>query len=449
MALVQNNGINLGKYQVPLHTILQDPSTFLPLLWTVNYSPFNIDRGCLYQMGENNITDSSTRINYRPLISPIIRRLFRCQSCHRMNDQISSLSRRGSFKKQITSPDVRVVSTEGLPSDPQLSKIPNLYLRIHHQKIRPCDPSLNRLIGVNFFGSDSFTNQTLILLLLEDILTEHSMERHISQIYHLFICCNRGYYVQQLSMLGTVSTLHQHGTLLDPQYIRPDIIWEIIIKGFALLHLLKEYDFSWGSIDETAFLFSHEPIGYYHDGVWVQSEVILKLTNMEYAGLTIPRAKIRLYRRSAVVENRPDINTNPFSRIMNHVISPQETIMIYRLDSSSETIRQRLNYFGVPMYPSSLNAYFLMTILMADYSFYRVIVNSPSLYNLWISMWIPGDLESIDQHINQLHHTKTTDLDVISFLSNFRLRCDCTDFIWAKIKDMINDQLKSGSPFSS
>ncbi len=266
---------------------------------------------------------------------------------------------------------------------------------------------------------------------------------------------------------------------IGDKYLKPSITKGIILQLVSLLHYLKDYDFSLGGAGLDNLLFDSRPTSYQYDDVTIMSEITLKLNELGFAGITVKDDKrdvlplgmetkiTRLYNYSDTDSLR--ITANPFVPVVITMkIIPSldisdglscsipgnnnsdKSYLVYRINtSSSSTIEKNgilFSYFqhlGIPLYQSSFDLYTLWLMLMTFPKFYDSVMSDTNLKRVWISLWVPEEYDNMDIRLRKIHTDKATNikcsmgtdrLELIRFLSDFRLRCDATDMVWDQLK---------------
>ena len=114
---------------------------------------------------------------------------------------------------------------------------------------------------------------------------------------------------------------------------------------------------------------------------------------------------------------------------------------MYKLNISPTYVKPNrifiyLQHMGVPLYQSSFDAYSFMVLLMSEPVFYRTVKADLKLSEIWESMWMPEEYEDVIQGLENLHRTDKdiTALQIVQFLSRFRLRCDGIEMVWQQLR---------------
>lgn len=507
-----------------LDLLIKDTRIFINRLWNYN-SPINIDKECLWMLGldlhpKHNLNNmsSTTRKNHK------------CSSCLSLSriSQDKNLSDGSSFTFQLEVGDkinrsFIIVSKDIFNLFISITDITHNYLNrlingsINNYSI--CEPNITNLSNVIFIGSDEFTNQILVTWYINKILNKFNLFT-AEKIYTAFVCSNKGNLITDKPDIGSISSLLSNYQLqakdqkLEIPFVNysnsnsvdkisdtqsrdytKDVIIMILKQLFATLHILQQYDFTYGNPSINSIQFYNHSTDVIYDGVTIKSPFTLKITNIKQSGITIieDTRLLRLYVRSELAENM--INKNlfkPLIKIINDAgdiieqnintqlnqksirFSPtsaterSEVVLsqvphkgaVYKLNIENGYFKQNLLYLyyrnmGIPMFSSSLNGYIFMIILMLNPIVYKEMKKS----EIWESLWLKSEVELVNKDIDLLHNSprgfpvpdlgpkprddisdiKDTNLFVdyiLPILRKYHLRCNAISHIWNIIKTL-------------
>ncbi len=378
------------------------------------------------------------------------------------------------------------------------SGAPRRYLDLilrEEDNIKVCEPTVTSLQQAYFLGSDKFTNQLLTTWYLDYILSQHFMN-HINKIETAFICSNHGYFLLNSPDIGKLndfvqlspySELLKNPSIQSDSYLRQfnhpivilksETIKNILKQLISTLHLLRKHDFSYGGVDYSSLVFYSDRTVYNYDGVKVDANFTLKLDQFASSGVTVKSQDrdIRLYHRSELAESQ--IDDIPFRPIVQlekifdskppikggdrkgedfgeassttcpqNFCSQDRYYPVYQLRDAEnnvkyETLFLYLQHLGIPLYQSSFDTYSFMVMLMSNFSFYGGVSEDPQLFEIWKSMWLPHQFNDVNIDIRKFHSpesnlgTLVSRIDIVEFLSKYKLRCDVNDLLWTTIKE--------------
>lgn len=327
--------------------------------------------------------------------------------------------------------------------------------RLLHNTIKSSDKlsrnnNIKILSNIEYLESDAYTNNLLINWYLDDKLTKIEMP-HIMRSYISFVCNDNGYNLNEYVDIFNMSEFQEYPKFLtslksnpvskkdDKSTMDHSVVKSIIMQLFALLKELKSYDFSHGNPSSKTIKFKNKSCSYMYDGVQISSPVTLKIHDFEHAGITVKRCNgdLRLYSKSVIANEI--LKTRTFNPIVE--VKDYKPFTIYKLKDSKHFIEtilfMYLKHLGLPIYQSSFDAYAFTMALMSERSFYLSIVNDSELYKFWRSMWLPDEVEIIQNRILDLYKNKNTLDDyesIFSVLKGLSLRCDIVDHCWSQIE---------------
>ena len=464
----------------------------LNVLWTKS-SPVSIDNECLCQMGKttyyNNIQEQMEN-NRHP--NETLANFYMCSQCKNISRLIKLTP------KNINKPffieygnnsgkNIIILQTYLSKYSSRINPHPQNYFNFILNKrylFNKCNNFLKyptqSYENIKFISSDQFTNQMLISWYLEDYLNKISLP-HICKIYTSFICNNFGYYIYENPDIGRLNNLQKQPHLLlnkpdinhsytNDSYFcfRNDVTRNIFIQLFCTLHALMKYDFSHGGPSSRSILFSSEPCSYIYNDIHVDSEITLKLSNFTNSAITLanltsqspsPPSSQQLYRLySSSIIGHEIISRKKYSKIIstisqsfiNNTVSSNisnnsqssKNVNFYKLKNPSSHLQESIIYMymkhlGLPLFQSSFDAYSFIIVLMSNPYFYCSVIDDPSLFDFWKSLWIPSEFQKVNENVKLLHSDPDSTskfYKILIFLSNYHLRCDLISHAFSHIR---------------
>jgi len=453
-----------------------DMDLLISTLWSTS-SPVCIDEKCLFNMGQTSKTYSlEDRINGKAVLNDNVVNFYLCPQCKNMRrlvDSAKTAMGQPFYIEHGTSAGQQLIITETNLSklffikESPPAAVSRALKNPHITKLEQCSSGCSgggtcRILdyrSMDYVGSDAFTNNLLVNWFLNDKLTNLGIPNLLSM--HIgFVCNSKGYALYEHPDIGRIRHLQEYPEFLDHTGkpsptakadekvpLSKDTTKGVIMQLFAVLHALRQYDFSHGGPSSRSVLFKKEPCSYLYDGVHVEGPLTLKLCDLYHSGITV--GEKRFYNKSVIADEelltkpfRPIIDTvtiTPFSFDKSADCSP---ITVYRLKDPVNHLQESIlfmyiKHLGLPLYQSSFDAYGYMISLMSDRSFYATVMSDESMYLLWRSMWLPEEFERIQESMHKLHKSPdpvTRVTKVFKVLAGFGLRCDMIEHGWNMIK---------------
>lgn len=414
-----------------------NPKLLIDIIWTRN-GPLGIDNDCQCQMGKGNRR------------SP-----FACAQCKNLQRLIDF--RMGGAEKAVqlecgqhAGKNIIVTSTEVLHPflhwDDEATQRAQSYIQQYHNLTMCGTPSTSFRCMVG----DSFTIRTLVLWMIASQFAEKGLP-HCPNLYSVFICRNTGYSVYEMPDIGPLSELHKYSYYHDTYNqgsLQASIVRSIIMQLIVMLNELTTLNFSHGTPSINGLIFTSEPVSYLYDGVPIQGEVTVQISDLWNASATLngvhffPKnleTAIHLERNIFIPEIATKSVSMAYCELKDEVkdVCKPNSINMYRLTTTTMEIYSAIRHIGFPLYAGSFDLYCFMVSLMCDPHFYTTVINHDSLYRLWSMMWLREDLEVVEQAIVEMHkndNIKNNALVVIDIIRGKWLRCDIIKHLWSLIK---------------
>jgi hypothetical protein len=470
-----------------IEDLSKDPINLAKRMWT-SESPISIDRECMCQMGRPFPKTIKERVEARPDLNLIMRRMYRCAGCNIMRRlyDIEKIEPGCSFKIECGRYRDKVFVVESMPISilsMNISSAPSKYLDLiqHESNMKKCEPGIFSLKKASFMGSDPYTNRLLVTWYADYILSLKGLP-HINRIHTAFVCQNEGYMLNETPDIGNLeafssytpfSRVIQKPSVESTSYLRmmdepvivmtSDTIIHILKELLSTLRLLHKYDFSYGGVDSDSLVFYAERSAYHYDGINVNCDFTLKLNDLRNCGITVKsespngnqRFQLRLYHLSELAESQieavpfiPMISTVSLKDASASQISSQSgaEYYVYTIGgkggmggnmnkSKFDMLFSYMQHLGIPLYQSSFDIYSFMILLMSNRAFYGGVSEDATLFDIWKSMWVPSEFNDINISMRDFHEYETiSKLDIIKFLSKYRLRCDINNKLWQSLQ---------------
>ena len=233
----------------------------------------------------------------------------------------------------------------------------------------------------NMYETDSYTGKIIVNLMAGNELKKY-MCPGINPIVYSFIC-------QKSACIISENTVNLDEFEWDSRKVKG------AMKHLTFtLDILKSVNFSIGKIPNL-ITGNYNQCNYEYSGNRVDSEITLMLNNFDMTSITIGEQNNRVMSRNYIGEYSMIQST--FDNI-SHKIQEIEGELTYKLDSSIyfDIIKSR----GVPLYKSSINIYICFLYLMSHRKIFDIVINEPHLENIWKSMFIADEYDSITNSLN-------------------------------------------------
>jgi hypothetical protein len=364
----------------------------------------------------------------------------------------------------------QIVRYSNVKPSAKVSDMPNIIIgRILKQEIMAisCQPSLPLLENTEYHSLDAFSTGVLINWYLQYILGNMPF---IRRLVYPFICGSDGYMLMEYKKYMKIDK-HEVAHVYQS--------WNLIMQLFALLHRLKDYNFSFQSITMDTLIVEHSPCEYLYDHVNIGGEVTLKLNQLDDCGINVYYSSdtdsqsmnstyqaIRIYRDRGMLDDfysqiiQKVITWNrvyelaskpgeePDSWVVYQIAPPRKAVHDYGLLPSSSMKSEHMggysndnknaflqaNRLGIPLYQGSFDAYRLMLLLCENKGFYYSLINDEHLNMLWKSMWTPGNYDTINYRIRRHHESTTLSYPYTNMLLGLDLRCNLISHVWEQLR---------------
>lgn len=343
-----------------------------------------------------------------------------------------------------------------------------------------CEPSfLHHVKNTDFWISGGgLENYITISWLLEDILSKEGF-LGVPILQWAYQCGNNTYIVEEYPNygIGSIKDIAADIKFLDrprsPKagtndflFISRDTVKGILAQVFSMNHHLMKYGFIHGDIAMSTFGFSSDYVNFKYDGTSIKSMICVHLIPSQYSSISIPTKNIRIFNHDSIYQNTFDLSK--FPTVLSPFLGNKSYPGTCRLDSEKSgseskgipclsqllnnkvvgyTIGNRLSDFisyqrnlGIPLFHSSFNTYAMFTALMTNYIFAHTLLNDAVLLPLWTSLWKLEQYPTVMKKLKtlQCREYMVSSTEIAEFLSNFTLRCDATDEVWAQMKKILS-----------
>jgi hypothetical protein len=427
--------------------VLKNQQSLISTLWKEN-SALAIDDNCDCQMGQGDLRTS-----------------FSCAQCKTLRRIIDF--RYGAIERpfliecgDMTGKNLVVskyeVGTPFLIWDEDASKRAKVYADSYLNLIS-CGSS--GIKNIKCIAGDSFTIRMLITWMISKIFTNKGLPNHF-QIYTAFICKNVGYYLYEQPSIGSLYNSEKVNKFIDNSTgsFKVTFLRSIILQLLVIIKELSKINFSHGNPSTEALIFNKEPVSYLYEDVHIESEVTLMIGGMwnssaTFSGVHYFTKNIKSAMQLDKSIFTPEITTKQVSTAYCDTIldlSPGSKCIdkttyekcipnnttIYRLSQTTIEIYNAMRHIGFPLYTGSFDFYCFMVSLMCNKSFYYGVTTDTDLNRLWLMMWLPEDIERVDNEIKKFHITGkiATSNNIIEIVRSTWLRCDILSFIWDLVK---------------
>lgn len=482
-----------------VESLVTNPVRFAISLWDPQQSPLSIDRKCMCQLGEryHSVLGPQNAEEELGVVGDhddrFLRGLFRCAQCRNIG-RLTDLQKKVVDRPfniecgQLAGTQLVVHRRSLSPAlELELTDAPRslaISLLARHQDVRSCQPSVSPSEDLEWLQVDPFTNEILVTWLLDNQMTEQGFH-HLVRMHTAFVCGDDGFVVYQRPSLGHVHGLQAVPEVLDPVDhnrptakarthipIQPMVVLGVIKQLVAILRYVSRFDFTHGDPSGRALFFDSHPCSYRYDDVHVMCPITLKLGDLAMSSLTIQSSQgpLRIF---PYADDRRTITRFPFVPMIEtigHVPlatsldefgnTPLPEVALpgcaaktrqpgryltYRLSAETAAIMVSARHLGIPLFGSSLDLYCFIVALMLEPAFMSSVQNDPTLCDLWASLWLPEELSIVNERISALSSSlrgsgETDNLAsfpvILGLLQGLRLRCDVTEMLWNKIKEV-------------
>lgn len=383
-----------------LDLFVRDPRQLTTALWKV----LSLDRTCKCRLGKGDLRTG-----------------FRCPQCRNVG-RLTKLTpdtvetpfllecgrQAGSY----------LMLTEFPRVEPMLKRkdLPHTIVRklLSRCQYRNCEPKLADTAPQQYLALDEFSNGALISFLLERVLEEDKLDRHIVRLQTAFICGDSGYYLSERPDLGS------YGSIV----LSPEVARGIVLQLLAVFTALTPFDFTLGRPGPSSLMFSRDSCSYLYRGLKVTSPYTLKLFDFTNAGITVATEPglTRIYALSPLAEAYAQ-KTLHVSGL--HLETLQE-VTYYVLTQETAPLFLYLRYMGVPLFPHSFDLYVFLVGLMMDRNFYYLARRDELLDRIWRALWLSDEFPLIEERVitGQQQERPIETPEIVEALKYLHLRCD-------------------------
>jgi len=384
----------LYKYQTDrdliINMMIKDPNKLIKTIWSVN-SPLAVDNNCLCKMSK--------------------RSYFMCAQC-------KNLSRIMDFRIGINNPfRIECGTFTGKQVTVSETMVPSPFLEWDNQSSYRAKKyrqqyEIKTSQELKCITGDNFTIQTLINWIISDIFIKNNLN-HVPNLYTSFICNNIGYSLTDNPIIEKKSSITK----------------SIILQLLVILTELAKYDFYHGDPSLKSLIFTKDPVSYKYENLHIEGPITVKIDNLSNSSINFHN--IRYFSNNN--QNIMYIERNTFVPEINTMKLQNKSF--YKLTSNNIDIYNAMRHIGVSLFSNSFNFYCFMISLMCNKHFYNDIVNNTNLYGLWEKMWLPENLDNVNDLIIETHEMDIVDTNIIfDIIKGFWLRSDIVSYMWSLMK---------------
>lgn len=272
-----------------------------------------------------------------------------------------------------------------------------------------CEPDVLKHQDIGYYALDEFTNGALASFLLERILSQDRLDRHIIKVYQAFICGKDGYYLQE----GVT------GHNLDQITWTPELARGVARQLLLVLYKLAPYNFTHGHPHYLSLYLDQKPLYEKYGQLTVASPYTLKLTRFGNSALSTSYHS-RFFASSPYTESY----LGKAIHLPQIVTEKKGKVHYYKLNKEISTFFLQLRYGGVPLYPHSFDYYSFMVSLMSLPDFRESFKDDM----LWKAMWTPEDHVEVMKRLEARGPLPDVDA-VVEVLRGLHLRCDLVPYL--------------------
>lgn len=420
-----SNISDLFKYliacnETPLNILLNDfmsiKQDISPDLLPKNYHFIHYDEHCTYKMGEIKRLSLGDKVaESKSGLLPSLK--YKCKRCEILSiileydveiDKPFNIKCYGGDlyklrKVENVSPYYKILYKETLCNTLQQSA---------NTEIISCtniDTRKQNADGIIFLQLDSFTNNSILTLIIKKIL-DSSFGHYVSKYITSFICSNVGF------MLELEYPELKLRNLDGPQ------IKHILVILFSILHSLSKYEFLCGGISYDSVKVLLHPTSYTYDGVKINSNLSCLLYNLEDCSISF--SNIRIYKKQVALpgERLQVINTTLYTGT--------NTIRFFKI---KDGINVGL-HDGYITHRNALNTYIYMVLLFNEKNFKEFIISNQQYKNLWEGLWLKTEISNVEKDIKSLGDIN--EYKLLNLLKKYNMRYDAIDYIWNGLKQI-------------
>jgi hypothetical protein len=429
----------------------------------------NNDAECKIKMGtvKHNIKD----LIERNILIPMSDNNYVCKSCDMLDKLFADLKSLSS--REIIKPECGEYMDKYFILDDYgdiIQYIKNSNIQKHmitrlvsfNELSKACNPNLEKLADMKYYGLDSFTNMVMVNWILSYIMDKINMEC-VRVLYYPFICANNGYMLMEHNNYNDLKRFKFTGI---------DQIWSVFCQLFAILNHVRSYELSFANVDNVLLIENSLHFRKVYDDIDITGNLILKLNDLTSAGINI--GPIRIYNRVEVIDDMhnfyesnlvtwdrqyemADLGQEP-SYYVTYKIGSNEYYNIFtnelndrnelKISLASELSGKRnskrdaflyVNKLGLPLYRGSFDAYRLLLVLCTNSSFYHMMVSDKYIQKIWRAMWINDtDYNKINDRLKEYIDNDERSIDsediYTTMLLDLNMRCDIVGYVWNLIK---------------
>lgn len=233
----------------------------------------------------------------------------------------------------------------------------------------------------------------------------------------------------------------------------------IVGQLLSTLHYLQFYRFNHGKASMNSLAFSRSAASFVYDGALIVCPFTLFMIPSGLSSISIggKDGTLRIYHPGIGTTTKysgyfPSVTSNVYLGTKYSISTcdprghnpipcmPQyteDTVIGYKIGKEHELVSRYTQHLGLPIFHKSLDLYSFLISLVFNPSFREGMIRDQPLLDLWKTMWDPKEYPKIMGRIEELNSQDVTLLDsteVVRFLSDYTLRCDAIDHMWAGFK---------------
>jgi hypothetical protein len=402
---------------------------------------FGIDTDCLYNMNKYRC-ENVDYIGRRQQLNLGLRRKYKCNYCrlldlfidfdsnefdYRSNNSFSiETGQRKGQKLYVRSKKVdtiRIINTFVENNSSLIDQEPN------DENVCP-QYEIDLSESATYLQSSPSLNAIMVNWYVNYLLNQYNVN-HVETIQTGFICGNRSYLVTDVDANSDFDSFISR--------VNEDtVVFEMLSQIFITLRILKSSDFTLGTkvSMQNRLAFQFNPIEYDYDDFNVKANFNVKLIDFFDDSITVNETKTRMFpyatTKTSIEPSKYNSNLVTVKKIFSYGESESRYVFDINLSPSYSFDQRLFDYLrqlGIPFYSSSINSYIVMIELMQNVKYRNLVLSSEMLTRLWQSLWLPDQYDDVMKNLT----VKPTSYMLIKY----SLRCDCVDFIWNFIKQVL------------
>jgi hypothetical protein len=317
--------------------------------------------------------------------------------------------------------------------------------------------STAKLSSLRFLGTDEFTNETLIALIVDATFREKRAPPLYLRHFDATVCkrnnnsliglnaieyCDYGTLVdfsksEATSKYRTKYTINERGEIFTLEIVSPEICYQIIVQLVASLFFLQnEINFSSGDLKAANLFVSSDPVRTRYFGFLIDSDFTIKIGDFGKSSCTVEtnepdKRPIRVYNHDPLA----DLYFRWLSPTLDTRLLPDGRYYYVVDDTLTFQTYARTRHLGIPFY-RTFDLYTAMVSMLILPSIHYSFFISDKLKLLWSSIWTGTDDQVVLQRIrDKLWSKENISIGTaIDILRGIKLLCSATATLFHAIK---------------